>query len=117
MLTLALAYSRNKDSGVEGFPLRSWSIEVYLLNEHGEQVPANVFDKVTYTLHPSFGDRAVQSTSLPLPLCYQIPVMSRGKGTLDESRLTRNRVKQQRSRTLHSESRRKDGANSTYRLA
>jgi transcription initiation factor IIF auxiliary subunit len=52
----------NKDSGVEGFPLRSWSIEVYLLNEHGEQVPANVFDKVTYTLHPSFGERAIQST-------------------------------------------------------
>ncbi|KKK12746.1 putative transcription initiation factor subunit (TAF30), partial [Aspergillus ochraceoroseus] len=51
---------RNKDSGVEGFPLRSWSIEVYLVNEHGEQVAANVFDKVTYTLHPSFGDRAVQ---------------------------------------------------------
>ncbi|KAL4741941.1 putative Ran-specific GTPase-activating protein 1 [Aspergillus similis] len=50
----------NKDSGVEGFPLRSWSIEVYLLNEHGEQVPANVFDKVTYSLHPSFGNRATQ---------------------------------------------------------
>jgi transcription initiation factor IIF auxiliary subunit len=66
----------NKDSGVEGFPLRSWSIEIYLVNEHGEQVPANVFDKVTYTLHPSFGDRAVQSTSLPLPPCYQILVTS-----------------------------------------
>ncbi|TPR01364.1 Phosducin family protein [Aspergillus niger] len=57
---------RNKDSGVEGFPLRSWSIEIYVVNEHGEQVPANVFDKVTYTLHPSFGDRAIQSTSHPL---------------------------------------------------
>ncbi|KAL4785571.1 RanBP1 domain-containing protein [Aspergillus varians] len=50
----------NKDSGVEGFPLRSWSIEVYLVNEHGEQVSANAFDKVTYTLHPSFGNRAIQ---------------------------------------------------------
>ncbi|RHZ70408.1 hypothetical protein CDV55_108174 [Aspergillus turcosus] len=56
---------QNKDSGVEGFPLRSWSIEVYLVNEHGEQVPANVFDKVTYTLHPSFGDRAVQTFKNP----------------------------------------------------
>jgi transcription initiation factor IIF auxiliary subunit len=65
MLTLALACSRNKDSGVEGFPLRSWSIEIYLVNEHGEQVPANVFDKVTYTLHPSFGDRAVQTFKNP----------------------------------------------------
>ncbi|EAL91394.1 putative transcription initiation factor subunit (TAF30) [Aspergillus fumigatus Af293] len=68
MLTLALAYSRNKDSGVEGFPLRSWSIEIYLVNEHGEQVPANVFDKVTYTLHPSFGDRArVKQTAFKNP--------------------------------------------------
>ncbi|KAJ9318967.1 hypothetical protein DTO271D3_555 [Paecilomyces variotii] len=55
----------DKDSGVEGFPLRSWSIEIYLLNEHGEQVPANVFDKVTYTLHPSFGDRAIQTFKNP----------------------------------------------------
>ncbi|KAL4947419.1 putative Ran-specific GTPase-activating protein 1 [Aspergillus filifer] len=55
----------NKDSGVEGFPLRSWSIEVYLLNEHGEQVPANLFDKVTYHLHPSFGNRATQTFKNP----------------------------------------------------
>ncbi|KAL1998746.1 hypothetical protein VTN02DRAFT_5639 [Thermoascus thermophilus] len=55
----------DKDSGVEGFPLRSWSIEIYLVNEHGEQVPANIFDKVTYTLHPSFGDRAVQTFKNP----------------------------------------------------
>ncbi|OJI90122.1 hypothetical protein ASPTUDRAFT_52027 [Aspergillus tubingensis CBS 134.48] len=55
----------NKDSGVEGFPLRSWSIEIYVVNEHGEQVPANVFDKVTYTLHPSFGDRAIQTFKNP----------------------------------------------------
>ncbi|PWY84959.1 putative Ran-specific GTPase-activating protein 1 [Aspergillus heteromorphus CBS 117.55] len=55
----------NKDSGVEGFPLRSWSIEVYVVNEHGDQIPANVFDKVTYTLHPSFGERAVQTFKNP----------------------------------------------------
>lgn len=55
---------RNKDSGVEGFPLRAWSIEVYLINDHGEQVAANVFDKVTYNLHPSFGNRASQGPLL-----------------------------------------------------
>ncbi|KAK1146109.1 transcription factor TFIIF complex subunit Tfg3 [Aspergillus melleus] len=55
----------NKDSGVEGFPLRAWSIEIYLLNEHGEQVPANVFDKVVYSLHPSFGDRYKQTFKNP----------------------------------------------------
>lgn len=64
---LTLCVHRNKDSGVEGFPLRAWSIEIYLLNEHGEQVPANVFDKVTYSLHPSFGDRYKQSLSLSFP--------------------------------------------------
>ncbi|KAL2829983.1 RanBP1 domain-containing protein [Aspergillus cavernicola] len=58
-------YQQNKDSGVEGFPLRSWSIEVYLVNEHGEQVQANVFDKVTYNLHPSFGPRAIQTFKNP----------------------------------------------------
>lgn len=55
-------YSQGRDSGVEGFPLRAWSIEIYLLNEHGEEVPATLFDKVIYRLHPSFGDRANQST-------------------------------------------------------
>jgi transcription initiation factor IIF auxiliary subunit len=33
-------------------------------NELGEQIPATLFDKVTYTLHPSFGDRAVQGMIL-----------------------------------------------------
>jgi hypothetical protein len=51
---------QGKDSGVEGYPLRLWSIEVYVLNENGEQVPATLFDKVTYKLHPSFDDRAIQ---------------------------------------------------------
>jgi transcription initiation factor IIF auxiliary subunit len=56
-------YSQGKDSGVEGFPLRAWSIELYVLNENGEQVSANLFDKVVYRLHPSFGERANQSMS------------------------------------------------------
>ncbi|KAJ5246192.1 hypothetical protein N7468_001175 [Penicillium chermesinum] len=55
----------DKPSEVEGFPQRSWSIEVWLLNEKGEQVPANVFDKVTYHLHPSFGARATQTFKQP----------------------------------------------------
>jgi len=56
---------QGKDSGVEGFPLRAWSIEVHMVNEHGEQVPANVFDKVIYRLHPSFGERATQTLKNP----------------------------------------------------
>ena len=34
--------------------MRQWSIEIWLLNESGEEVEANVFEKVTYMLHPSF---------------------------------------------------------------
>lgn len=30
------------------------------MNEKGALVPANIFDKVTYHLHPSFGERATQ---------------------------------------------------------
>ncbi|KAJ9638877.1 transcription factor TFIIF complex subunit Tfg3 [Coniosporium tulheliwenetii] len=45
---------------MEGFPMRAWSIEIYLVNEHGEDVPANIFDKAQYRLHPSFEKRALQ---------------------------------------------------------
>jgi len=45
---------RNEDSGVEGFPMRTWSIEVWLLDDQGHDVAANVFEKVTYNLHPTF---------------------------------------------------------------
>ncbi|KAF2431300.1 hypothetical protein EJ08DRAFT_670134 [Tothia fuscella] len=38
----------------EGYPMRAWNIEVVLLNEQGEEVPATVFDKVVYELHPTF---------------------------------------------------------------
>lgn len=41
-------------SPVEGFPMRGWSIEIWLLDEHGNEVIPNVFEKATYNLHPSF---------------------------------------------------------------
>ncbi|KGO74304.1 Uncharacterized protein PITC_019740 [Penicillium italicum] len=55
-------HCRDKPSEVEGFPQRSWHIEVWLVNEKGALVPANIFDKVTYHLHPSFGERATQES-------------------------------------------------------
>ncbi|KAL2382915.1 hypothetical protein RJZ90_002948 [Blastomyces dermatitidis] len=62
MLTRVLcAYREGETASEVELPLRKWSIEVYLLNEHGEEVPATMFDKVTYTLHPSFGNRAIQT--------------------------------------------------------
>lgn len=59
---IRIATNSDKPSGVEGFPLRQWNIEIVLLNEHGEEVPAAVFEKVTYKLHPSFDKRATQGT-------------------------------------------------------
>lgn len=38
----------------EGFPMRGWSIEVHLLDAQGQISPDNIFDKVTYRLHPTF---------------------------------------------------------------
>ncbi|ODQ64592.1 SAS complex, SAS5 subunit/transcription initiation factor IID, subunit 14 [Nadsonia fulvescens var. elongata DSM 6958] len=38
----------------ESFPLRKWSIKISVIGANGEEVPANVFDKVTYRLHPTF---------------------------------------------------------------
>ncbi|KAL6721599.1 transcription factor TFIIF complex subunit Tfg3 [Lecanora helva] len=42
-------------------PLRAWSIELHLVGPHGEDVPANCFEKVVYTLHETFEDRQVQT--------------------------------------------------------
>lgn len=39
---------------MEGFPMRSWSIEIWLLNDQGQEVAANCFEKAVYNLHPSF---------------------------------------------------------------
>ncbi|KAF1345950.1 yeats family-domain-containing protein [Delphinella strobiligena] len=47
-------------SGVEGYPMREWSIKIYILGPNGEELPATCFDKATYKLHESFGPRAKQ---------------------------------------------------------
>ncbi|ODQ67566.1 transcription initiation factor TFIID subunit 14 [Nadsonia fulvescens var. elongata DSM 6958] len=38
----------------EGFPVRKWSIKVCLVGPNGQDIPATVFDKVVYKLHPTF---------------------------------------------------------------
>lgn len=43
-------------------PLRSWSIEIYLVGPNGENIPANVFEKAQYKLHETFNERQIQST-------------------------------------------------------
>jgi len=43
-------------SGVEGFPMRTWGIKIYLVNDQGQDVPATCFEKVQYQLHPTFAN-------------------------------------------------------------
>lgn len=41
----------------EGFPMRRWSIKVLLVHaQTGAEMPATVFEKVTYKLHPTFAN-------------------------------------------------------------
>lgn len=34
--------------------MRAWSIEIWLLDDQGNEVMPNVFEKAVYNLHPSF---------------------------------------------------------------
>ncbi|GMM31572.1 TATA-binding protein-associated factor [Martiniozyma asiatica (nom. inval.)] len=38
----------------EGFPMREWTITLSVLDSTGNEIPATLFDKVTYSLHPTF---------------------------------------------------------------
>ena len=49
--------------------MRSWSIRVYLLDESGKEVPATLFEKATYKLHPSFKN-PVQGECFLAPLTW-----------------------------------------------
>ncbi|EDO17170.1 hypothetical protein Kpol_1072p40 [Vanderwaltozyma polyspora DSM 70294] len=50
---------------VENFPMRQWSIEIVLLDEEGKEVPATIFDKVIYHLHPTFSNPNRTFTDIP----------------------------------------------------
>ena len=52
--------------------MKEWTIEVYILDEAGNEKPAKCFTKVVYNLHPSF-DNPVQSTSfLPFSRAWSV---------------------------------------------
>ncbi|KAL9045975.1 MAG: hypothetical protein Q9214_001081 [Letrouitia sp. 1 TL-2023] len=58
---VTLIYLRSNDPPPQpDYPLRSWSIQIVLVNDQGADVPANIFEKVTYKLHPTFEDRQTQ---------------------------------------------------------
>lgn len=50
---------------VENFPVRQWSIEVVLLDENNNEIPATIFEKVIYHLHPTFANPNRTVTDIP----------------------------------------------------
>ncbi|RVX65902.1 hypothetical protein B0A52_10209 [Exophiala mesophila] len=54
------------DSGMEGFPLRHWSMRIVQLHADTKQeIDADIFESVTYKLHESFGPKATQVFKKP----------------------------------------------------
>ncbi|KAH6976128.1 yeats family-domain-containing protein [Ilyonectria sp. MPI-CAGE-AT-0026] len=53
---------------IEGFPMREWSLKIFLIDEDGTERPADVFTKVVYNLHPTFAN-PVQTFVKPPFLC------------------------------------------------
>ncbi|AET41596.1 Sas5p Ecym_8318 [Eremothecium cymbalariae DBVPG len=39
---------------IDGLPIRRWAVEIWVLNESGEEIEADLFESCTYILHPSF---------------------------------------------------------------
>ncbi|KAI9158955.1 Transcription initiation factor TFIID subunit 14 [Paramyrothecium foliicola] len=58
----------NKPSPVEEFPMREWSLRLHILDEDGNERPADVFTKVVYHLHPTF-ENPVQTFTKPPFTC------------------------------------------------
>lgn len=83
--------------------MKSWNIEVFVLDEAGNQKPATCFTKVVYNLHPSFAN-PIQSTLPPLPQWVCTYIIGPRLLTLAGA---------QHSPRPHSGARMKDGASST----
>lgn len=49
------------------FPMREWSAKIFMVDDQGNEQPADCFNKVVYNLHPSF-EQPVQSSYLHLPI-------------------------------------------------
>lgn len=44
----------DKPAVMEGFPMKEWTVEIYILDQDGKEHPARCFTKAVYHLHPSF---------------------------------------------------------------
>lgn len=49
----------------EGFPMRKWSVNIYILDEDGQEHTADCFQRVVYNLHPSFENPVQTFTKAP----------------------------------------------------
>lgn len=49
------------------FPMREWTLRLFILDEAGNEMPADVFTKVVYNLHSTF-ENPQQSQYTPSPL-------------------------------------------------
>ncbi|KAI0390417.1 transcription initiation factor IIF-like protein [Xylariaceae sp. FL0594] len=58
----------DKPSPMADFPMKEWSVKLYLLDQDGNKHTANCFTKVTYNLHPSF-DEPLQTFHEPPFTC------------------------------------------------
>lgn len=65
--------------------MRKWSIEVYLTTESQDLIPANVYEKVTFELHPTFKNPKRSKSQEPLTglifADHVVPVNSLYKAT------------------------------------
>ncbi|KAK4554380.1 transcription factor TFIIF complex subunit Tfg3 [Recurvomyces mirabilis] len=64
----------------EGYPMRGWTISIFLVGPDGEDMPANCFERATYHLHESFGKRQRQVLKNP-----PFTIKERGWGEFDMS--------------------------------
>ncbi|KAI4861605.1 SAS complex, SAS5 subunit/transcription initiation factor IID, subunit 14 [Hypoxylon rubiginosum] len=58
-----------KPSPMADFPMKEWSVKIYIVDQQGNDHPANCFTKVTYNLHPSFEDKTHQTFVEPPFTC------------------------------------------------
>jgi len=49
----------------EGFPMKEWTVEIYILDQEGKERPARCFTKAVYNLHPSFAQPVQTFTEPP----------------------------------------------------
>ncbi len=70
--TMLITWYRDKPSEMEGFPMKSWNIEVYMLDEMGNEKPASCFTKVTYNLHPSFANPTQSQSLATIRIIYSV---------------------------------------------